>query len=343
MGGEPQTLASGLAAPWSVVPIGDGGALISQRDDGRVLELTPAGDLREAGTIPGVVSGGESGLHGLAMLEDGAEAWLYAYHGAEDDNRVVRMPLQGDPGALALGESEVVIEGIPRANTHDGGRLAFGPDGFLYVSTGDAQRREAPQDPAALGGKILRLTPEGEPAPGNPWDNAVWTLGHRNVQGLAWTSDGTMWASEFGQNTWDELNRIDAGANYGWPVVEGRPAATGWWTPWSRGRRARRARAESPRTVTRCSSRDCGANGCGRSTPPPVLSPPSRWPSSRANRAGSATPWPLPTARCGCSRTTRMAGESARGGRPAAETPAGARDMSGIEVLPRTTGTTVKP
>ncbi len=231
MRGEPQTLASGLAAPWSVVPIGDGGALISQRDDGRVLELTPAGDLREAGTIPGVVSGGESGLHGLAMLEDGAEAWLYAYHGAEDDNRVVRMPLQGDPGALALGESEVVIEGIPRANTHDGGRLAFGPDGFLYVSTGDAQRREAPQDPAALGGKILRLTPEGEPAPGNPWDNAVWTLGHRNVQGLAWTSDGTMWASEFGQNTWDELNRIEAGANYGWPIVEGEAGRDGMVDP----------------------------------------------------------------------------------------------------------------
>ena len=218
--GQPQTLASGLMAPWSVVPT-DGGALVSQRDDGRVLELTPGGDIRDVATIPGVVSGGESGLHGLAVLAGENESWLYAYHGARDDNRVVRMPLLGDPGALSLGEVEVVFDGIPRANTHNGGRIAFGPDSMLYVSTGDAQQRDAAQDPNALGGKILRLTPEGDPAPGNPWVNAAWSLGHRNVQGLAWTSDGTMWASEFGQNTWDELNRIDAGANYGWPVVEG--------------------------------------------------------------------------------------------------------------------------
>lgn len=227
------TLASGLDAPWSAIPLDGGGALISQRDDGVVLELTAEGRLREAGVVPGVVSGGESGLHGLALLTTGEASMLYAYFGAADDNRVVRMPLSGEPGALTFDGSaaETVIDGIPRASTHDGGRLAFGPDGNLYVTTGDAQRGDAAQDPAALGGKILRLTPDGAPAPGNPWGNEVWSMGHRNVQGIAWTADGTMWASEFGQNTWDELNRIEPGANYGWPEVEGKAEQQGFVDP----------------------------------------------------------------------------------------------------------------
>jgi glucose/arabinose dehydrogenase len=225
------TLASGLAAPWSVVPLAGGGALISQRDDGAIVELTAAGDVRTVGIVPGVVSGGESGLHALALWVAGDTNWLYAYHGASDDNRVVRMPLLGTPGGFRLGEAEVVFSGIPRGSTHNGGRIAFGPDGFLYVTTGDAQNRDAPQDPQALGGKILRLTPEGAPAPGNPDSGVVWSLGHRNVQGIAWTADGTMWASEFGQNTWDELNRIEPGANYGWPIVEGESDETGFTSP----------------------------------------------------------------------------------------------------------------
>lgn len=229
--GAPATLASGLRAPWSVVPLAGGGALISQRDDGAIVELTADGGLRAAGTVPGVVSGGESGLHGLALLQQGVERWLYAYHGASDDNRVVRMPLVGEPGELRLGEAEVIVDGIGRASTHDGGRLAFGPDGWLYVTTGDAQNRPSAQDPASLNGKILRLAPDGEPAPGNPFGTAVYTLGHRNVQGIAWTSDGTMWASEFGQDTFDELNRIDAGSNYGWPIHEGVAGEAGFTDP----------------------------------------------------------------------------------------------------------------
>ena len=225
------TLASGLAAPWSVVPLADGGALVSQRDDGAVLELSAGGELREVGAVPGVVSGGESGLHGLALLTTGGTPMLFAYFGAADDNRVVRMPLHGEPGSFELGEPEVLVEGIPRANTHDGGRLAFGPDGYLYVTTGDAQQRDAAQDPDALGGKILRVTADGDPAPGNPWGTRVWSMGHRNVQGVAWTADGTMWASEFGQNTWDELNRIEPGANYGWPLVEGVAGRAGFIDP----------------------------------------------------------------------------------------------------------------
>lgn len=221
--GEPATLAVHLAAPWSVVPLTSGGALISERDSGTVRELTPDGVVRTVGVVPGVVSGGESGLHGLALWQgaDDADRWLYAYHGAADDNRVVRMPLGGSSASLTLGAPEAVLTGIPRNRTHNGGRIAFGPDGYLYVATGDAQLRDAAQDPTALGGKILRLTPDGDPAPGNPFGNAVWSMGHRNVQGIAWSADGRMWASEFGQDTWDELNQIVGGANYGWPVVEG--------------------------------------------------------------------------------------------------------------------------
>lgn len=215
------TLVSGLTAPWSVAPLADGTALISLRGDGTVLELDDSGEVRPVGTVPDVVSGGESGLHGLAVWEGDGGTWLYAYHGASDDNRVVRMPLEGAAGARSLGEAEVVFEGIARANIHDGGRIAFGPDGFLYVATGDAGDRPLAQDTASPNGKILRLTPQGEAAPGNPYGNEVWSLGHRNVQGIAWTDDGTMWASEFGQNTFDELNRIVPGANYGWPLVEG--------------------------------------------------------------------------------------------------------------------------
>nr|WP_208382651.1 PQQ-dependent sugar dehydrogenase [Microbacterium ulmi] len=229
--GAATTLTSGLAAPWSVVPLAGGGALISERGDGTILELRADGSSRVAGTVPGVVSGGEAGLHGLALRSEGDRLWLYAYFGAQDDNRVVRIPLTGEPGSLALGAPEPILTGIHRAGNHNGGRIAFGPDGFLYVATGDAGERDAAQDAASLNGKILRLTPEGDAAPGNPFGTAVWTLGHRNVQGLAWTSDGTMWASEFGQNTWDELNRIEPGTNYGWPLHEGVAGAAGFADP----------------------------------------------------------------------------------------------------------------
>ncbi|MFD1339242.1 PQQ-dependent sugar dehydrogenase [Microbacterium lemovicicum] len=214
-------LATGLSAPWSVVPLGEGGALVSQRDDGTVREISPDGSSRAAGVVPDVVSGGEGGLHGLAVLETGGETWLYAYHGTEQDNRVVRMPLTGAAGSRALGAPEVVLDGIARARTHNGGRIAFGPDGLLYITTGDAGDRASAQDEASLNGKILRVTPDGGAAPGNPFGTAVYTLGHRNVQGIAWTADGAMWASEFGQDTWDELNAIRPGGNYGWPEVEG--------------------------------------------------------------------------------------------------------------------------
>ena len=142
---------------------------------------------------------------------------LYFYVSSDNDNRIVTATL--DKGGLS--DTTPIFTGIPLGSIHDGGRLAFGPDGFLYASTGETGNAELAQDRASLGGKILRLTPKGKPAPGNPFGDAIWSWGHRNIQGLAFTDDGRLWASEFGQNTFDELNRIDAGANYGWPRVEG--------------------------------------------------------------------------------------------------------------------------
>jgi cellulase/cellobiase CelA1 len=145
------------------------------------------------------------------------DRFVYAYFTAASDNRVVRMTFN-----TSLGQPEVLITGIAKAQIHNGGRLTFGPDGMLYVSTGDAGQSANSQNPSSLNGKILRVTPTGAAAPGNPTaGNRMWSMGHRNVQGMAFDEAGRLWASEFGQNTWDELNLIQSGRNYGWPTVEG--------------------------------------------------------------------------------------------------------------------------
>jgi len=211
-----QDLVTGLEAPWGLAFLADGSALVSERDSARIRHVTASGGVAEVGTVPGVVPGGEGGLLGLAIPP--GPPTIYAYFTGADDNRVVRMSFDG----TALSEPEVVIEGIPKAGNHNGGRLAFGPDGMLYVSTGDASSPDRAQDLESLGGKILRLNPDGSVPPDNPFDGSpVFSYGHRNVQGLAFDDDGRLWASEFGQNTWDELNLIEAGNNYGWPIVEG--------------------------------------------------------------------------------------------------------------------------
>jgi glucose/arabinose dehydrogenase len=213
-------LATELDAPWSVVPLPGGGAFVSERDSGRILELDAAGDARVVRTVRGVVHAGEGGLLGLALAPDRAS--LYAYFTAASDNRIVRMPLSGSPGAFRLGTPEVVLDGLAKANNHDGGRIAFGPDGMLYATVGDAGDPSRAQDRTSLNGKILRMTPDGAVPPDNPIEGSlVYSLGHRNPQGIAWDDSGQLFAAEFGQDTWDEFNRIEPGANYGWPEVEG--------------------------------------------------------------------------------------------------------------------------
>jgi glucose/arabinose dehydrogenase len=219
--GQPEvveTIATGLVAPWGLAFLPDGSAVVTERDSAKVLQIGPDHAVTEIGTIGEAAPQGEGGLLGVAVSpEFDQDRTLYFYVSSDNDNRIVTATL--DKGGLS--ETTPIFTGIPLGSIHDGGRLAFGPDGFLYASTGETGNAELAQDRASLGGKILRLTPKGKPAPGNPFGDAIWSWGHRNVQGLAFTDDGRLWASEFGQNTFDELNRIDAGANYGWPRVEG--------------------------------------------------------------------------------------------------------------------------
>jgi glucose/arabinose dehydrogenase len=224
------TVARDLAVPWGITFLPDGTALVGERDTTRVLAIPAGGGpAREVGRITQARPQGEAGLLGLAASpsydEDGL---VYAYVSTADDNRVVRMPYDGQ----GLGRAEPVLTGIPNGFIHDGGRLLFAEDGTLFVSTGETGQEELAQDRDSLAGKILRITPDGDPAPGNPVDGSpVWTMGHRNVQGLAFDDTGQLWASEFGASTWDELNRIDRGRNYGWPRAEGRAGLDGLRDP----------------------------------------------------------------------------------------------------------------
>jgi glucose/arabinose dehydrogenase len=211
-----EVVASGLVAPWGLAFLPDGGALVSERDSGRILRVEPGAQPREVARVPGVAAGGEGGLLGLAVSPNySRDRLVYAYFSAAGDNRIVRFRLDGGP-------VQVLLAGIPRAGIHNGGRIAFGPDGMLYAGTGDAAAGGNAQDPGSLGGKILRLRPDGGVPADNPDPSSpVWSLGHRNVQGLVWDRQRRLFATEFGQNKADEVNRIEPGGNYGWPEVEG--------------------------------------------------------------------------------------------------------------------------
>ena len=231
----PQDVLTDLVTPWGLAFLPSGAVLITSRNTGAVLLLSDTGTAALTGPgadeLTGTAFGGEGGLLGIAVSpEYETDRLVYLYRTATDGNQVVRAEL--DSLAASLAPLEVVIGGIPAAGIHNGGRIAFGPDGMLYVATGDGATPSRAQDPTSLGGKILRLTPDGAPAPGNPTEGSpVWSLGHRNVQGLGWDPDGRMFASEFGQNTFDELNLIEPGANYGWPEVEGVGGRAGFVEP----------------------------------------------------------------------------------------------------------------
>jgi glucose/arabinose dehydrogenase len=224
--GKPRAreIASDLEAPWGLVPLKDGSFLISERDTRKIIRVR-GGSTSEVRTIDEADPAGEGGLLGLAITEN--ERTVFAYYTAANDNRIVSMSWNGRD----LGAPKVILDDIPKAFIHNGGRMVVGPDGYLYVGTGESGSGRLSQDKDSLGGKILKLRTDGRPAPGNPFDNEVFSYGHRNVQGLAFDDDGRLWASEFGQQAWDELNLIREGANYGWPEVEGSGRARGMTNP----------------------------------------------------------------------------------------------------------------
>ncbi len=224
--GDPRTreLVSDLDAPWGLVTLRDGSFLISERDTRRIVRVDN-GSTSRVRTIEEADPAGEGGLLGLAITED--EKTVFAYYTAADDNRIVSMSWNGRD----LGSPKVILRGIPKGFIHNGGRMVVGPDGYLYVGTGESGSGRLAQNKDSLGGKILRLRLDGRPAPGNPFDNEVFSYGHRNVQGLAFDDDGRLWASEFGQQEWDELNLIKEGDNYGWPEVEGSGKVRGMTNP----------------------------------------------------------------------------------------------------------------
>ncbi|GAA5155749.1 PQQ-dependent sugar dehydrogenase [Nocardioides marinquilinus] len=220
-------VATGLVVPWGLVPLDDGSLLVGARDAAEV-SLVPAdgGEPEVVGRVDGVRAQGESGLLGLALSPDGAT--LFAYRTGESENGVVAMTWDGE----RLGEPTDVVTGIPGgASFHQGGALAVGPDGLLYVGTGDNGVPDDAQDDDSLSGKVLRYTLDGEPAPDNPSGTAVLTTGHRNVEGLVFDDDGRLWAAEFGQDAYDELNLVEAGNDYGWPEVEGTGGGDGFTDP----------------------------------------------------------------------------------------------------------------
>ncbi|RST16096.1 PQQ-dependent sugar dehydrogenase [Streptomyces sp. WAC05374] len=236
------TLAEGLPSPWGLAALPDGDLLVSSRDEGTITRIDgESGAKTVIGSVPGVAPAGEGGLMGLALSPSYASDHLvYAYFTTESDNRVARMLYdERRPAGQQLGAPDTVLRGIPKGTVHNGGRIAFGPDKMLYAATGETGETGLAQDKESLGGKILRMTPDGQPAPGNPFaGSVVYSYGHRNVQGLAWDADKRLWAAEFGQNTWDELNLVEPGKNYGWPEVEGKGGRAGFVDPVAQWRTA---------------------------------------------------------------------------------------------------------
>jgi glucose/arabinose dehydrogenase len=225
--GRVTEVARGLEMPWGLTFLPDGSALVSERHTARIHHIPARGGTpRLVGRIPGVQRSNEGGLLGLAASPRFArDRLVYAYVSASPSNRVVALRIAR--GVRQLRQVRVVLDGIVTADRHHGGRLRFGPDGNLWIGTGDAFEGERAPDRAQLNGKVLRIRPDGSVPADNPFGTPVYTSGHRNVQGLTFGPDGTAYASELGLNEWDEVNVLRPGADYGWPEAEGTNGSAG--------------------------------------------------------------------------------------------------------------------
>ena len=220
--GRVTELASGLEMPWGLTFLPDGSALVSGRYSGQIHHIpAEGGEARLVGEVPGVERSSEGGLLGLAASPDFAEdRTVFAYVSSSPTNRVVALRVPED--LRSLSQQRVVLDGIETADRHHGGRLRFGPDRNLWITTGDAYvDPEIASDRGSLNGRVLRVRPDGSIPADNPFGTPVYSYGHRNVQGIAFGPDGAAYASELGWNEWDELNVLRAGADYGWPEAEG--------------------------------------------------------------------------------------------------------------------------
>ncbi len=227
-----EVVAEDLDIPWEIAFLPNGDLLITERS-GNLLRL---GQDKSSIAIQGVTHIGEGGLLGLALhpnFEQNSTIYLYltSQISGSITNRVESYTLNGN----VLDNRKVILDGIPGAVNHDGGRIEFGPDGHLYITTGDAGDPQSAQDIQSLAGKILRLTAEGAIPADNPFQSPVYSYGHRNPQGLAWDDQGRLWSTEHGRSGFgsgfDELNLIEAGKNYGWPVIQGDETREGMQVP----------------------------------------------------------------------------------------------------------------
>ncbi len=218
--GEVELVAEDLDVPWGIEFLPNGDMLITERPGTLLRVERNGGNFTERYEIEGVEHTGEGGLLGIEKNPNFTEnSQIYLYMTTKEGdmlrNRVVRYKLEGEQ----LSEPETIISGLQGAVYHDGGRMDFGPDGKLYVTAGDATNPGWAQNKSRLAGKILRLNPDGSIPEENPFNSSVYSYGHRNPQGLAWIGN-QLWATEHGNRQHDELNRIQRGGNYGWPVIE---------------------------------------------------------------------------------------------------------------------------
>lgn len=227
---RPVTVATGLDNPWAVAFLPGGRLLVSERP-GRLRVISPAGELGPPVTgLPTVWASDEGGLMDVALdpdfAQNGTLYWSYSEPGAGGDTASTAVA-RGRLVDNRLADVSVIFRQSEKSTdgSHFGSRLAFGPDGLLYVGLGDRGRRDDAQQLDSSHGKILRMDRNGQAPADNPFVATagavpqIWTLGHRNVQGLAFDSEGTLWATEHGPQGGDELNVIRKGRNYGWPTI----------------------------------------------------------------------------------------------------------------------------